>query len=76
MTNPSLETFKAFLQDDEIQEKYDISSSDVAGASMLGKQSETNMMVMLIREMVNKHTEGSTPKMTAAHLNKVLDNRI
>lgn len=75
MTNPSLETFRAFLQDEAIQEKYSITDADIAAAGLFGKPGD-QMMVVLIREMVNKFFESKSSKITANHLNVVLNNRL
>lgn len=73
--SPTLETFKAFLQDKEIREKYKLSDANVAISNMMGKP-EDSIMVTLIREMVNKYAEVKSTKITASHLNTVLDNRL
>lgn len=75
MTNPTLETFKAFLQDEAIQEKYNITEEEVAAAGMFGKPTD-KMMVVLIREMVDKYFASKSTKITANHLNIVLSNRL
>ncbi|MDJ0364838.1 hypothetical protein QMK33_06710 [Hymenobacter sp. H14-R3] len=75
MTNPSLETFKAFLQDEAIQQKYDLSEAIVAEAGLFGKPTD-KMIVVLIREMVNKYFESKSPNITAKHLSVVLSNRL
>lgn len=75
MTNPSLETFKAFLQDEAIQQKYGLSEKDVAEAGLFPKPSD-KMIVVLIREMVNKYFDSKSTKITANHLNVVLSNRL
>ncbi|RYY34107.1 MAG: hypothetical protein EOP46_14465 [Sphingobacteriaceae bacterium] len=75
MTNPSLETFKAFLQDEAIRDQYGITDANVAVADLFEKPND-NMMVVLIREMVNKYFEHRSPKITANHLNTVLNNRL
>ena len=71
----TLETFKAFLQDEKIREKYELSDADVAVTNMMGKPGD-KMIVTLIREMVNKYAEVKSPRITASHLNTVLDNRL
>lgn len=75
MTNTSLETFKAFLQDEAIQEKYNITAEEIASAGLFGKPTD-KMIVVLIREMVNKYFDSKSTKITASHLNIVLDNRL
>lgn len=75
MTDPRLETFKAFLQDDAIRQKYDLSESDVAEANLFNKPTD-KMIVVLIREMVNIYFDSKSTKRTANHLNIVLNNRL
>lgn len=75
MTNPSLETFKAFLQDEAIKEKYGITDDYIAKASLIGKPDDP-MIVVLIREMVNKHFAKQSPRVIANHLNVILSNRL
>lgn len=75
MTNPSLETFKALLQDKAIHREYNISDADIAEANLFGKPDDP-MIIVLIREMVNKHFEKASPTRIASHLNTVLNNRL
>ena len=75
MTNPSLETFKAFLQDKAIQEKYNITAEEVAEAGPFGKPTD-KMIVVLIREMVNNYFTHKSTNITAKHLTAVLSNRL
>ncbi len=72
----SITTFKAFLQDEIIQEEYGITDADVAGASMKGAMHEANMMIILLREMVNQHTDRNSSKSIATRLNTVLTSRL
>ena len=75
MTDPRLETLKAFLQDDAIQHKYGLTKADVAEASLFNKPTD-KMIVVLIREMVNTYFDSKSTKRTASHLNVVLNNRL
>ena len=72
----SIATLKAFLQDEIIQEEYGITDADVAGASMTGNTHEANMMIVLLREMVNQHTDRNSSKSIATRLNTVLTSRL
>ena len=57
----SITTLKAFLQDEIIRKEYDIKEEDIDGVSMTGNQHETNLIIVLLREMVNQHTNKNTP---------------
>ncbi|ALW86355.1 hypothetical protein AUC43_15430 [Hymenobacter sedentarius] len=72
----SITTLKAFLQDEIIQEEYGITEADVAGASMTGSTHESNMMIVLLREMVNQHTDRKPSKSIATRLYTVLTSRL
>ncbi|MBC7490689.1 MAG: hypothetical protein H7240_12720 [Glaciimonas sp.] len=74
MTSPHLETFKAFLQDETTRESYKITDDDIATANLM--RSSSNLMVELIRQMINKQIEIGSTRITAAHLHSVLNNRL
>ena len=72
----SITTLKAFLQDEIIRKEYEIGAADIDGVSMKGSSHEANLMIVLLREMVNKHTDRETIKAIAIRLNTVLTSRL
>jgi len=69
-----VETLKIFLLDSELQEKYKISPQKGDVISMTDV--EDNVMIVLIKELINKQAEANSNNIAASQLNTLLDNRL
>ncbi len=66
-----LDLVKAFLEDAEIQQKYDLTPNDVAKMTMTSEYNPAaQILVSLIRQLVNVVEDaGTTTNLAAARLN-------
>lgn len=72
-----LDIVKSFLEDSEIQEKYGLTPNDVSQMTLTSQHNaDAQVLVGLVRQMVNVVEDGSTPNLSAnrlnAHLNATL----
>ena len=72
------ETLKAFLQDEtfraELKAMYQLDDQDIDDITMT--TSENIIEVIIIKEIINKHTGRVTTNIAAAQLNNLLDSRL
>jgi len=72
------ETLKAFLQDEVLREKlkttYNLQDKDIDSITMTS--SENIIEIIVIKEMINKHSSRLTPNIAAAQINNLLDSRL
>jgi hypothetical protein len=72
------ETLKAFLQDEILREKlkrtYNLEDNDIDSITMTS--SENIIEIIIIKEMINKHSSKLTPNIAAAQINNLLDSRL
>lgn len=72
------ETLKAFLQDERLREKlkttYNLKDNDIENITMTS--SENIIELIIIKEMINKHSSKLTPNIAAAQINNLLDSRL
>ena len=73
-----LDLVKSFLEDAEIQQKYDLSPYDVAQMTMSSEYNPTaQVLVSLIRQLVNVAEDSSTTvNLAASRLNAHLENAL
>ncbi len=73
-----LDLVKSFLEDKEIQEKYDLTSDEVAKMTMTSEYNpNAQVLVSLIRQMVNVvEDSGTTVNLAASRLNAHLENAL
>ena len=76
MSNISVETLKAFLQDEELQNEYRIKDGDINSIAINNNPHEQNMMIVLLREMVSQQSEKNTSRVAATRLNTILNSRL
>ena len=71
------ETLKAFLQDEVLREKlkttYKLKDKDIDNITMTS--SENIMEIIIIKEIINKHSSDLTTNIAAAQINNLLDSR-
>lgn len=72
------ETLKAFLQDEDLRKKlktaYKLKDEDIDNITMTS--SEKIIEIIIIKEMINKHSSKLTPNISAAQINNLLDSRL
>lgn len=72
------ETLKAFLQDELLRERlkttYNLNDNDIDNITMTS--SENIIELIIIKEMINKHSNKLTPNIAAAQINNLLDSRL
>ena len=72
------ETLKAFLQDEALIDKlktiYKLKDDDIDNITMTS--SENIIELIIIKEMINKHSSKLTPNIAAAQINNLLDSRL
>ena len=72
------ETLKAFLQDDILRTKlkttYNLKDNEIDNITMTS--SENIIELIIIKEMINKHSSKLTPNIAAAQINNLLDSRL
>jgi hypothetical protein len=72
------ESLKAFLQDETFREKlkatYSLNDAEIDNISMT--TSEDIIEVIVIKEIINKHSSKSTTNIAAAQINNLLDSRL
>ncbi|MBO0933295.1 hypothetical protein [Fibrella aquatilis] len=72
-----LDIVKSFLEDSEIQEKYSLSPADVAQMTLTSHyNADAQVLVGLVRQMVNVVEDGSTPNLAANRLNAHLNTTL
>ena len=72
------ETLQAFLQDEVLRKKlktnYNLKDSDIDNISMTS--SENMIEIIIIKEIINKHSNRQTTNIAAAQINNLLDTRL
>jgi hypothetical protein len=72
------ETLKAFLQDGILRQKlkitYGFDEEDIDKITMTS--SENIIEIIVIKELINKHSGGVTTNIAAAQINNLLDSRL
>jgi hypothetical protein len=72
------ETLKAFLQDEALRKKlkttYNLNDNDIDNITMTS--SENIIELIIIKEMINKHSSKLTSNIAAAQINNLLDSRL
>ncbi len=72
------ETLKAFLQDEMLREKlkttYNLKDKDIDNITI--SSTENIIEIIVIKEMINKHSNKLTANIAAAQINNLLDSRL
>ena len=72
------ETLKAFLQDEILRQKlkttYGLHDEDISKITMTS--SENIIEIIVIKELINKHSGSVTTNIAAAQINNLLDSRL
>ena len=72
------ETLKAFLQDEILRAilktTYNLNDNDIDNITMTS--SENIIEIIIIKEMINKHSSKLTANIAAAQINNLLDSRL
>ena len=72
------ETLKAFLQDEVLREKlkatYGLNDEDIDNITMTS--SENIIEIIIIKEIINKHSSNLTTNISAAQINNFLDSKL
>ncbi len=72
-----LDIVKSFLEDAEIQQKYGLTPADMAQMTMTSHHNtRAQMLVGLVRQLVNVVEDGSTPNLAANRLNAHLNTTL